>query len=305
MKIILLIILLTAITCMSCDESYKSEYELKKQENENLNKEINNISQQYNDQLIRNDNLKKTIDNNSDKYKLLEKEINDLTNNYNNLQGKIEDNTNLLEQISTLNTRLQDIEGKLIKCSQEKNDIQIEKNEINSNITKLKEYLNKLEKELKDYKDKIKKYDGLGIEMLFNESIPYTYSNDKKITILNNPNAIDTTYTHLQHFLINDSTEYNTYNENNYNCANFAADLCSEAEKKGIDSAFVALFFKGKDIGHAISAFNTVDRGMIYIDETSGTDLISFSDKIRKGYTYPPYDTYEQIGTITKIEIYW
>jgi len=46
----------------------------------------------------------------------------------------------------------------------------------------------------------------------------------------------------------------------------------NNAEAAGIKAAWISIYFEGDDEGHACNAFQTVDRGLIYIDCTSGKD---------------------------------
>jgi len=75
----------------------------------------------------------------------------------------------------------------------------------------------------------------------------------------------DPTYRQMVSFIEKDKTEREQYIEDEYICQDFAMDVCNHAEEEGIRCAYVNILFPdGK--GHAIVAFNTIDRGLVYIE---------------------------------------
>jgi hypothetical protein len=74
----------------------------------------------------------------------------------------------------------------------------------------------------------------------------------------------DPTYQEAVLFIGQDRTNENTYLKNTYVCSHFSRDVCNNAEGKGLRCAYVALIYP--EAGHAIVAFNTVDKGLIYFD---------------------------------------
>ena len=102
------------------------------------------------------------------------------------------------------------------------------------------------------------------------EKNPSIIVNGKVITLINNPNATDPTYSQLMQFLKQDITDQNEYSEIHYNCVDFAKDLHDHAESKGIKSVWVGIDFVGQEVGHALNSFNTTDRGLVFIDVTAG-----------------------------------
>ncbi len=71
----------------------------------------------------------------------------------------------------------------------------------------------------------------------------------------------DPTYQEVITFLKEDRTDKNAYSSPSYVCSHFAMDVCNNAEAKGIRCAFVELRYT--ENGHAIIAFNTVDKNII------------------------------------------
>jgi hypothetical protein len=72
-------------------------------------------------------------------------------------------------------------------------------------------------------------------------------------------------YQEMKIFLVQDATSSNTYVEDRYVCVDFAAAVKNNAEAKGIRCAVVDIFYPD-GYGHTIIAFDTTDRGLIYIE---------------------------------------
>jgi hypothetical protein len=96
------------------------------------------------------------------------------------------------------------------------------------------------------------------------------------ITLIDNPDAIDPTYAELVAFIQQDTTDAKDYLEHpriGYVCADFAEEVHNNAEAAGIRAASVSVDFEGDEMGHACNAFNTIDKGLVYIDCTGqGSD---------------------------------
>gem|GEM_PF-1417425 len=94
------------------------------------------------------------------------------------------------------------------------------------------------------------------------------------IELINIPNAANPTYAGLLTFLKEDSTDEHPYIEGftviSYVCSDFAEDVHNNAEAAGIRAAWVSIQFEGEEIGHALNAFETTDRGLVYVDCTGG-----------------------------------
>jgi hypothetical protein len=85
----------------------------------------------------------------------------------------------------------------------------------------------------------------------------------------------DPTYAEVLSFLDEDRTDENEYIEDTYGvyvCSHFARDAGNNAELEGFRCAFVEIRFI--DTGHAIIAFNTVDRGLLYFDPITDERVI-------------------------------
>jgi hypothetical protein len=100
------------------------------------------------------------------------------------------------------------------------------------------------------------------------------------IELINNPNATNPTYAELVAFIKEDSTDEHPYRDESffpvsllYVCSDFAQDVHNNAEVAGIRAAWVGIDVEGDDEGHALNAFDTTDRGLVYIDCTGGGSL--------------------------------
>lgn len=71
------------------------------------------------------------------------------------------------------------------------------------------------------------------------------------------------TYQEMKDFLRRDTTDRRYYT-GRYDCENFASDVCNNAEAEGIRAAVVRLEYK--KTAHKIVAFETTDKGLIFIE---------------------------------------
>ena len=101
--------------------------------------------------------------------------------------------------------------------------------------------------------------------------IPYTGTHGFQVVLENNPQATDPSWDQLKAFLAEDKTDERDYVLGDFVCGSFAQDVHNNAEKAGIRAAWVAIDLANKPIGHALNAFNTTDRGMVFTDSTGDT----------------------------------
>ena len=97
--------------------------------------------------------------------------------------------------------------------------------------------------------------------------IPVSVSWIESVKLHNNPNAKDVPWSELKAFLANDKTDEQQYSST-FVCADFALTLHESAENAGIKAAVVAVEFENDSTGHALDAFRTTDKGLVYIDDT-------------------------------------
>lgn len=79
------------------------------------------------------------------------------------------------------------------------------------------------------------------------------------------------TYSELKEFLASDKTDSNSFISGEYVCFDFAAELNNNAEANGIRAAYVRI--RSKEWAHAVVAFDTVDRGIIFIEPQSDMEV--------------------------------
>jgi hypothetical protein len=99
-------------------------------------------------------------------------------------------------------------------------------------------------------------------------------------------------------------------------CADYAEMLHNNAEMAGIRCAYVSVGLNSPIYDHALNAFETTDRGLVYIDDT-GTDGSHNVEKVvdvEIGKSYVPLSlfptpgwnsTWESSGTVTDIFMTW
>ncbi len=80
------------------------------------------------------------------------------------------------------------------------------------------------------------------------------------------------TWSELRNLLEQDDTDTLTYLENSFDCTGFAITLRDHAWRYSIRGAYVEVGFSGKE-GHALNAFETTDKGLIYVDNTEADQI--------------------------------
>jgi hypothetical protein len=123
----------------------------------------------------------------------------------------------------------------------------------------------------------------------------------KAIILDNNSDAVDPTFDELVAFIKSDPTDAKDYiaeGSNAYVCADFAEEVHNNAERIGIRAAWVGITFENTAEGHAINAFQTTDKGLVYIDCTSGGKTQIGDDIINSWDTIAYVQTGSKYGVI-------
>ena len=109
---------------------------------------------------------------------------------------------------------------------------------------------------------------GDNVAVHYGEQPPYalTGAGYDRVRLVNNGTATDPTWQQLESFLIADKTDEKTYVTGTFMCGAFAEEVQNNAEAAGIKAAWVSVSFEGESEGHALNAFYTTDRGLVYID---------------------------------------
>jgi hypothetical protein len=92
------------------------------------------------------------------------------------------------------------------------------------------------------------------------------------IILTNNATAADPTFAELVAFIQADTTDRYKYiatGPGAFVCSDFAEAVHNNAEAAGIRAGWVGLTFNGTKEGHALNAFETTDKGLVYIDCTN------------------------------------
>jgi len=103
------------------------------------------------------------------------------------------------------------------------------------------------------------------------QQLPYNGTYGFNVVLENNPEAVDPTWDQVVSFLKADRTDEMEYVDEDFMCGAFAQDVHNNAEKAGIRAAWVGVDLAGQPIGHAVNAFNTTDRGLVFTDSTGQT----------------------------------
>jgi hypothetical protein len=111
------------------------------------------------------------------------------------------------------------------------------------------------------------------------------------------------TSTELREFLASDETNSNPYIPGEYVCFEFATQVNNNAEVNGIRTAYVRIRFK--EWGHAVVAFETADKGLIFIEPQTDMDV-----ELVVGKPYPWQEagairTADYDDAILDIQIIW
>ena len=136
--------------------------------------------------------------------------------------------------------------------------------------------------------------------------------------IVNYETASNPTWARLLDFLRNDRTDERAYVSGVYMCGDYARDVQNNAERAGIRAAYVAIDLSSGN--HALNAFKTTDRGLVFIDCTGllasepGPSNCDKTVDVRLGKRYVPKSlfpesgwsvTWENMGTVRDVEVYW
>ena len=182
---------------------------------------------------------------------------------------------------------------------------QAELNSTKQILSSVQNELGATESELEAAQAELKLYkDTLGMEVFSDMQPPYKklrLGSDLEINLSNYQNATNPTWQQLRTFLRNDTTDDRNYSKYEYNCTDFAEKLHNRAEAAGIKVAFVVLSFIDRDVGHALNAFTTTDKGIVYVDCT-GRTLI---EELREGFIVQLYGEnyaieYDKIAYVMK-----
>ena len=136
----------------------------------------------------------------------------------------------------------------------------------------------------------------------------YVGANGHELKLINNESARDVTYAEVLEFIKIDQTDSIEYNPGVFTCGDYAELVQNNAEDAGIRCAWVGIDFEGNEPGHACNAFNTTDKGLVFIDCTTSDNIVDLQD----GKEYAPNliwnsDDYTvtPMGIVKDYDIHW
>ena len=83
------------------------------------------------------------------------------------------------------------------------------------------------------------------------------------------------TWMELVSFLSDDHTNWNEYIPDHYVCLDFAIDLVENAGKQNIKAWVVIVDFYNQESNHAFAAFETTDRGTVFIEPQADVPYVN------------------------------
>ena len=245
----------------------------------------------------------------------LQHELQDARNSLTMAQGDLQEvSQSLLEVQGQLDEQIAETD-KYLNMYQ---DTQEELSSVNHDLVIALDKNKELEEEITEIQEKLELYeDTMGITVYSSIDPPYTSGNAPELHLTDNLSAEDPTWQELVDFLREDDTDKILYVPGEFECGNFALELHDNAESGGIRAAFVAVqYLEGTP--HAVNAFKTVDKGLVYIDVTGSPTPLALAHldkkvKMSKDATYITTLLFPQAGwfipegdqVVTSIEIYW
>jgi hypothetical protein len=109
------------------------------------------------------------------------------------------------------------------------------------------------------------------------------------------------TWMELVSFIEDDHTNWNKYIPDQYVCLDFAVDLVENARKQNIKAWIVSVDFTDGSPGHSFTAFETTDKGVVFIEPQADTHYVN--PKVGQPLCDAWYGTL-CMGTISSIEYY-
>lgn len=142
------------------------------------------------------------------------------------------------------------------------------------------------------------------VEVLFDNVAVYQYNiNNPYTPIKPEPTATPIykpiTWDNLVQFLIDDHTNWQEYDLETYNCMDYAIDLVANARQQNLKAWIVGVYFIDQENGHAFVAFETSDRGIVYV-EPQGDN--TYSNVAVGNMLCDDWGQYECYGIVKEIE---
>jgi len=232
---------------------------------------------------------------------------------YNNLLKARSELDLLRMEMGTLEMNLEIAENALARTEEDLTSVQQQLTSTQQELTSLQQELYSAEWTIDSLESKLELYEDTW-GLVASGIRPPFYGAD----IVNYGSATNPTWARLLSFLSNDKTDQKAYVPDVYMCGGFTRDVHNNAERAGIRAAYVDVELPGGH--HALNAFKTSDRGLVFIDCTgleasqSGPSNCDKTVDVRIGRSYIAKSlfpesgwsvTWGNMGTILDVEIYW
>jgi hypothetical protein len=232
---------------------------------------------------------------------------------YNNLLKARSESDLLRIQIGTLETNLEIAENTLAETEEDLTSARQGLVSVQQELSSVQQELSSVERTVSSLESKLELYEDTW-GLVASGIRPPFYDAD----IVDYGSATNPTWAQLLSFLLNDKTDQKAYVPDVYMCGGFARDVHNNAERAGIRAAYVDVELPGGH--HALNAFKTTDRGLVFIDCTgleasqSGPSNCDKTVDVKIARSYIPKSLFPEIGwsvtwgnmgTIRDVEIYW
>jgi len=173
------------------------------------------------------------------------------------------DRNALKAELESVHTTLASTQSDLASTKQTLGSTQAE-------LDSTEETLESVENELQAIQEKLELYEETSGTKIYSDVQPMVNKPgyQGQVNLINNPNAANRTWQDVWRFLLDDPTDDEVYEPESFVCTNFAEIVHNNAEADGIRAAFVTIHFEGGGPGHALNAFLTTDKGVVYVDCT-------------------------------------
>ncbi|GAJ00677.1 unnamed protein product, partial [marine sediment metagenome] len=111
------------------------------------------------------------------------------------------------------------------------------------------------------------------------------------------------THKEMKEFLAGNKTDLNPFIKGEYVCFNFAAELNNNAEANGIRAAYVRI--RAEKWGHALVAFETTDRGIVFIEPQSDREVELAIGEPFPWYSVGAVSPLTSYDSLVEIQIIW
>jgi regulator of replication initiation timing len=198
------------------------------------------------------------------------------TQNLNELQLKSDTLSQIQNDKATLESQVSSLDSQLASSNTEKAELESQVSELQSKLsasetdkTALNSQISSLQSNVASLRNEVTQSYNNG----YDKGKAEGYQDGVVDGAGSGYNIRDPTYSEAMAFISSDQTDKNDYTED-YVCWNFVADFKSNAFDAGLKAGFVYIAFP--EFAHAITCFNTVDNGLIFIEPQSDA-IVSLS----------------------------